>query len=108
MNLVLRVILLSCFLVAGCTPQKGYIEFSSVVHDNKIVTTETCERLVVMIDEEINSGQLNDQQIATLESLKNRLGYMSKASKLMAEYVFQVVIDDDLLAQLLRHRWNTR
>ena len=90
------------FFMAGCCPLRN-TEFVDVCNDHKIVTIETCQTLINAIEDEIENRPEDE---VVLRDLINRLQVILKQSVLIDEYVNAVVVDKELLARLLRNKWN--
>ncbi len=91
------------FFITGCCSLKTP-EFVDVCSDHKIVTVETCQALIKSIEDEIESHPAGGESY--LRDLINRLQVISKQSVIIDEYVNTMVVDEELLARLLRNKWD--
>jgi hypothetical protein len=101
-------ILISCivfiFMISGCS-QINNVDFVEVVYDHKIVTVETCDRLILSIDDEL-AKDIDSSRVKSLLDLRERLLYMSRSSEVIQEWVSQEYVTPELLAELVRNKWN--
>lgn len=96
------ICLIVFFCITGCCSLKTP-EFVDVCNDHKIVTVETCQALIKSIEDEIKSHPSGELY---LRDLINRLQVISEQSVIIDEYINTVVVDQELLARLLRNKWN--
>jgi len=89
------------FLVlSGCNDYR--VEFIQVAKDNKKITVETCKSIISSIEDSIESATEEDKE--SLESLKERLEYMKKASILIDRYSRDQFLDKEVFVELIRLR----
>lgn len=93
-------------LSVGCVEKKGIVEFANLTQDHKVLTTETCEALSKSIVDSMTNDNLPVSERKALEDLHERLEYMSRQSVLINEYVYAKYIDQELLARLIKDKFN--
>ncbi len=90
--------------MAGCGGNLHRADFVEVVRDHERITVETCVSLINSIDDELANTTDNDRR-ATLEDLRERLIYISSSSIAIHSYVYASVVDEELIAELIRNKW---
>ncbi len=106
MRSVVLSICLSCFLLAGCA-QKIHPAFYDVVRDHRVLLDETNDAVIASIRAELDEARdnLTEEQIQSIEDLIERLEFLKQQGSIMENYVESDLVDEDLIAALIRHRW---
>lgn len=96
--------ILVCIFLFGCE-KRGQVEFMQVVEDHKELVAETNAALISSIMDDIASLSLSEDERKGAEELINRLEMIRSQSDVMQEYVFTEYADTELLAKLLKLKW---
>lgn len=100
-------ILLSLVLFTGC--QAGRMEFVQVVQDHKELTVETLDAVIASIQDDIeemrSEGVLTPEMETEALNLVERLRMVESQSVVISDYVHTYIVDEELMARLLRARW---
>jgi len=91
------------FLCVGCE-KKGRIEFINVVQDHNELIAETNDALIVSIRDDMQ-GITDPDARKGAEELIERLETLKDQGKIINEYVFTEIPDQELLARLLKSKW---
>jgi len=97
-----RLFILLIF-ISGCG-SLGRADFVEVVNDHKNITVETCISLIASIDDELD-GTTDEDRSAALIDLRDRLVYMSNSSVAIHSYIHATIVDEQLIAELIRNKW---
>ena len=105
---ILCMALLSLVLLTGCE-KAGRAEFVNVVQDHKQLTVETLEAVVASIQDDIeemrSEGTLTSEMEVEALNLVERLRMIEDQSEVISDYVHMHIVDEILMARLLRARW---
>lgn len=105
----LFICLILPFLFLGCE-KVGQVEFVQVVQDHKELTVETLDAVIASIQDDIESmkseGVLTPEMEVEALNLVERLRMVESQSIVISDYIYVNVVDEELLARLLRARWN--
>ncbi len=84
-------------------------EFVDFVQEHRVITGETCDSLIVSVNDELAAlDSSNTVKIIKLRNLRMRLVYMKRSSQAIEDFIFSDMVDEELLAQLIRNRWHGR
>jgi len=99
-------ICLSCF---GCA-KSGQMEYIQVVHDHKLLTNETMDAVIASIQDDIknmkDAGVLTPDMEVSAQQLIDRLIMIKLQSTAISNWVDATIVDEKILAQLVRAKWN--
>ena len=100
-------LLLSVFFLflIGCASYKK--EFILVIDDHNRITQETTTSMLNSVNAAL-SEKLPDVERQKLVYLKDRLEYMSASSTVIRNYVYTSQVNEELMQELLRSRWNNK
>lgn len=107
----LLIFLIFPFLFFGCE-KNGRVEFVQVVQDHQELSIETLNSVILSIYDDIETmrgeGVLtSDMEIEAL-NLIERLRMIQDQSIVISDYTFVNVVDEELLARLLRAQWRDK
>ena len=100
------IICLFCLFSVGCVEKKGIVQFAQLTEDHKILTLETTDAIKKSINDSLNDDNLPESEKRGLEDLYERLDYMARQSVVIHEYVHAKYINEELLAKLLKEKFN--
>ena len=105
-----KYVLIVLLAITGCGGSLKSADFIEVVEDHKVITMETCEALILSIDESIAvlDPIADAVELERLQDLKERLNYMSDSSLIIDTCVEAAFLDEELLAELIRNKWHNR
>jgi hypothetical protein len=106
---IIFVLLVSLLLFVGCA-KNGSVEYIQVVHDHKVLTNETLDAVVASIQDDVanirSAGKLTPEIETSAQQLIDRLIVIKMQSTVMSNYVDTIIVDEELLSQLVRARWD--
>lgn len=92
-------------LLTACT-KPGQLEFVLVVSDHDKITQETTTAIMQSVDAEMAKPTVTEAQKQILAKLKVRLKYLADSAEVMKEYVYSAFVDEEMMAKLIRARWD--
>jgi hypothetical protein len=91
----------------GCASNRIHAEFYDVVRSHKDLTVETMDAVAASIQEELDERKdLTPEQQQSICDLIDRLNFIKEQAIIMDKYVETNQVDQQLLSELLRLRWN--
>ncbi len=103
------VLMVSLLLFVGCA-KNGSVEYTQVVHDHKVLTNETLDAVVASIQDDVENiraaGKLTPEIETSAQQLIDRLIIIKMQSTAISNYVDAVVVNEEILSQLVRAKWN--
>lgn len=101
------LILTACILFwsFGCVNKNNKV-FMEVVRDHKVLTVETCDALILSIDDAIRDT-LDENGKKSLLSMKQRLEAVKRQSILIEQFVFTAA-DTKVLQEYIRETGDTK
>lgn len=104
MNKFLVLVMFLMVPVLGCA-KDGRTEFVTVVQDHRELTTETNEALIRSIEDEMRQVRNDPAAMEALRDLIDRLRMIKRQSDVIDEYVKATLVDEELIAEMIRNRW---
>lgn len=105
---MILIVILSLALSVGCE-HAGRVEFVEVVNNHRELTFVTNAAVIMSIRGEMADleaqGKLTDDARKGIEDLIDRLETISDQAEVIEEWVNSTEIDEELMARLLRARW---
>ena len=93
-------------MLTGCG-YRIHPEFYDVVHSHRELTIETIDAVSVSIKGELEERtDLTIEQVVIIQDLLARLDFIKNQAIVMDRYIQATAVDQELLRELLRQRWN--
>jgi hypothetical protein len=103
-KLLNSLFVLFLFLPSCINPHEAL--FTEVVQDHKYITVETLNAVKLSIEDDMADSNLSHEDLEAMSDLLDRLDAISEGSVAIHDYVMAKRVNEDILQQLLRSRWN--
>lgn len=103
----MKIKLLACLLVTLCfgCADKYKKEFVLLVDEHDQITQQTTSSIIDSIDASLNEA-ISDTEKQKLLDLRERLEYMQDSASAIRHYIYAYEVDDKLLQELIKTKWN--